>query len=178
MPQDFGFKLVTLDAGDGPVNAVMDTSGRVITAEQMDSIRQRQETDLAQVTDLRDKLAAGDATATAQVVSQYKDGLTRQLTVLDKQKTDAAATLAKLEANDAPTVADVVKRMADQVGRRVEMVTAARDRSVEVLAQIAPDGVGVVVKPVGPAPVTPATPAVPAATPATPVETPAATPVG
>ena len=162
MPQDFGFKVVTLDEGDGPVRAIKDASGRIVTAEQVDAIRQRQEADVAQISDLRDKLVAGDTAATAQIVGQVKDSLTRQLAMLDKQKADTTATLAKLEAGDPAATADVVKRMTEQLARRVDMVTAARDRSVQMLAEVAPAGVDMSAKPT---PVTPATPAV-SATPA------------
>lgn len=137
MPQDFGFKVVTLDEGNGPVKAIKDASGRIVTAEQVDAIRQKQEADLAQVTDLRDKLVAGDTAATAQIVGQVKDGLTRQLAMLDKQKADTAATLAKLDANDAAAVSDVVKRMTEQLSRRIELVAASRDRSVQMLSEVA-----------------------------------------
>lgn len=155
MPQDFGFKVVTIDEGDGPVKAIKDAGGRIVTAEQVDAIRQKQEADVAQISDLRDKLVAGDVTATAQIVGQVKDSLARQLAMLDKQKADTAATLAKLEARDATATADVVKRMTEQLSRRVDMVTAARDRSAQMLTEVAPAGVGI-----KPTPVTPATPAV------------------
>lgn len=157
MPQDFGFKVVTLDEGDGPVKAIKDAGGRIVTAEQVDAIRQKQESDLTQISDLHDKLVAGDVTATAQIVGQVKDSLARQLAMLDKQKADTAATLAKLEAGDQAATADVVKRMTEQLSRRVDMVAAARDRSVQMLTEVAPAGVGVGIKPT---PVTPATPAV------------------
>ena len=165
MPQDFGFKVVTLDEGDGPVKAIKDAGGRIVTAEQVDAIRQKQEADVAQISDLRDKLVAGDAAATAQIVGQVKDSLSRQLAMLDKQKADTAATLAKLEAGDATATADVVKRMTEQLARRVDLVAAARDRSVQMLAEVAPAGLGGGVKTIDPAPVTPAAPATPAATP-------------
>lgn len=163
MPQDFGFKVVTIDEGDGPVKAVKDAGGRIVTAEQVDTIRQKQEADMAQISDLRDKLVAGDPTAKAQIVGQVKDSLTRQLAMLDKQKTDTAATLAKLEAGDVAATADVVDRMTKQLGRRVDLVIAARDRSVQMLSEVAPGGVDGNTKS---KPVTPVTPATPAITPA------------
>lgn len=155
MPQDFGFKVVTLDEGNGPIKAIKDAGGRIISAEQVDTIRQKQEKDLTQISDLRDKLVAGDAAATAQIVGQVKDGLARQLALFDKQKADTAAALAKLQANDQAAVADVVKRMTAQLTRRVDMVAAARDRSVQMLAEITPP----------PAAATPTVPATPAAAP-------------
>lgn len=139
MPQDFGFKIVTLDEGAGPVKAVRDASGRIVTAEQLDAIRERQETELAQVTDLRDRLAAGDAAAVGQATGQVRDGLERQVVMLEKQKADAAAALAKLQANDTAAVADVVRRTLEQLTRRVEMLAASRDRSAAMLAELAPD---------------------------------------
>lgn len=157
MPQDFGFKVVTIDEGDGPVKAIKDAGGRIVTAEQVDAIRQKQEADAAQISDLRDRLVAGDVTATAQIVGQVKDSLARQLAMFDKQKADTAATLAKLEAGDQAATSEVIKRMTEQLARRVDMVMAARDRSVQMLTEVAPAGVGVSVKPT---PVKPATPAV------------------
>jgi len=170
MPQDFGFKVVTLDEGDGPVKAIKDASGRIVTADQVDAMRQKQEADLAQATDLHDKLAAGDPAATAQIVSQVKDNLTRQLAMLDKQKADMTATLAKLEAGDQAATADAVQRMTDQLSRRASLFAAARDRSVQMLTEVAPAGVGVVVTPVTPVPAVKVTPATSdtSATPATP----------
>ena len=155
MPQNFGFKVVTLDEGDGPVKAVKDAGGRIVTAGQMEAIRRKQEADLVQVTHLRDKLVAGDAAATAQIVGQVKDSLTRQLALLEKQKADTAATLAKLEAGDQAATADVVTRMTEQLGRRVDMITAAQDRSVQMLTEVAGAGGGIKTNPG-----TPATPAV------------------
>ena len=155
MAQDFGFKVVTLDEGDGPVKVIKDAGGRLITAEQMATIRQKQDADVIQATDLRDKLVAGDAAATAQVVGQVKDGLSRQLALFDRQKADTAATLARLEASDPAAVGDVIKRMTDQLNQRVDMATAARDRSDQMLTQVAAASVG---KSIDAAPATPAAP--------------------
>ena len=172
MPQDFGFKVVTLDEGDGPVKAIKDPSGRIVTADQVDALRQKQEADLAQATDLHDKLVAGDAAATTQIVGQVKDNLTRQLAMLDKQKADMTATLAKLEAGDPTATAAAVQRMTDQLSRRAEMFTAARDRSVQMLAEVAPAGVGIGIKPVTPVPAAEVSPVALETTPATPATAP------
>lgn len=137
MRQDVGFKVVTIDEGDGPVRAIKDPGGRIMTTEQVDAIRQKQEADLAQATDVRSKLLAKDLAATEQVVAQVRDGLARQIAALDRQRVDLTAALGKLEAGNEAAIADVVKRTADQLARRIDWIGAARDRSVQVLDQVA-----------------------------------------
>lgn len=137
MPQEIGFKVVTIDEGDGPIKAIKDPGGRIMTTEQVDAIRQKQEADLAQATAARSNLLAQDRAATDQVVAQVKDGLTRQIAALDRQKADLTAALSKLEAKDEATIADVVKRTTDQLARRIDWIAAARDRSAQVLDQVA-----------------------------------------
>lgn len=137
MPQEQGFKVVTIDEGNGPIKAIKDPGGRLMTSEQVEIIRQKQDADLAQANETRTKLLAKNRSATEQVVTQVKDGLVRQIAALDRQRADLAAALAKLEAKDESTIADVVKRSADQLARRIDWIGAARDRSVQVLDQVA-----------------------------------------
>ena len=134
-------KVVTVDEGGGPVKAVKDPGGRILSRDQMATLRDKQQADLEQVTQLRDKLTASDAAATADMVGQFKDRLTLQLAMLERQKTEMQATLAKLEANDAKTVATVVGQMVQRLNRQAEGMATARDRSVALLAELdATDG--------------------------------------
>ena len=79
-------KIVTIDEGDGPVKVVKDPGGRVITKEQVTKIRDKQQTDLQKVIDLRDKLQAGDAAAVAEVTGQVKDRVAKRLVLLARQQ--------------------------------------------------------------------------------------------
>lgn len=144
-------KVVTVDEGDGPVKAVKDAGGRILSRDQVAAIRDKQQTDLEQVTQLRDKLSAGDTATTTDMVAQFKDRLNLQLAMLDRQKTQTQETLAKLEAGDAKTVSTVIGQMVQRLSRQVEGMGAARDRSAALLTQL-DDATG-------------------AATPATPVKT-------
>ena len=136
MRQQDEAKVVTVDEGDGPVKLVKDTGGRLLSREQMTLVRDRQQADLDQATELHGKLTAGDAAATTDVIGQVKDRSTRQLTMMDRQKTELQATLAKLEAGDAPTVKTMVGQMVQRLARRVELATQARDRSAALLAEL------------------------------------------
>ena len=136
MSNDNGLKTVTVDEGSGPVKAVKDSAGRILTREQVAAIRDKQQADLDQITQLHGKLAAGDVAATTDVVAKFKDRLTLQLAMLDRQKAQTQDMLAKLNAGDAPTVSKVVGQMTQQLGRRVEMQTAARDKSAALLTQL------------------------------------------
>ena len=136
MRQQDEAKVVTVDEGDGPVKLVKDTGGRLLSREQMTLVRDRQQADLDQATELHGKLTAGDAAATTDVIGQVKDRITLQLTMMDRQKTELQATLAKLEAGDAPTVKTMVGQMVQRLARRVELATQARDRSAALLAEL------------------------------------------
>ena len=129
-------KVVTVDEGSGPVKAVKDPSGRLLSREQMAMVREKQQADLEQVTQLRDKLTANDAAATADMVGQFKDRLSLQLAMLDRQKAQMQDTLAKLEAADAKTVSTVVGQMVQRLSRQAEGMATARDRSVTLLAEL------------------------------------------
>ncbi|MFB3894442.1 MAG: hypothetical protein ACE15C_20770 [Phycisphaerae bacterium] len=134
-------KVVTVDEGDGPVKLVKDIGGRLLTREQMTLVRDRQQADLDQATDLHGKLTAGDPAATADVVGQVKDRIALQLAMMDRQKAELQATLAKLEAGDAGTVKTMVGQMIQRLARRAELATQARDRSTALLAELdAPGG--------------------------------------
>ncbi|HOQ61986.1 MAG TPA: hypothetical protein PKZ08_15275 [Vicinamibacterales bacterium] len=136
MRQQDEAKVVTVDEGDGPVKLVKDTGGRLLSREQMTLVRDRQQADLDQATELHGKLTAGDAAATTDVIGQVKDRITLQLTMMDRQKTELQATLAKLEAGDAGTVKTMVGQMVQRLARRVELATQARDRSASLLAEL------------------------------------------
>jgi len=136
MRQQDEAKVVTVDEGDGPVKLVKDTGGRLLSREQMTLVRDRQQADLDQATELHGKLTAGDAAATTDVIGQVKDRITLQLTMMDRQKTELQATLAKLEAGDAPTVKTMVGQMVQRLARRVELATQARDRSAALLVEL------------------------------------------
>ena len=136
MRQQDEAKVVTVDEGDGPVKLVKDTGGRLLSREQMTLVRDRQQADLDQATELHGKLTAGDAAATTDVIGQVKDRITLQLTMMDRQKTELQATLAKLEAGDAGTVKTMVGQMVQRLARRVELATQARDRSAALLVEL------------------------------------------
>jgi hypothetical protein len=129
-------KIVTVDDGGGPVKAAKDSYGRLLTREQVQTIRDRQQADLDQVTQARDKLADHDEAATAGVVRQFKDRLAVQMTMIDRQKAQMQETLAKLEAGDSKTVETVVGQMVQQLATRVATLTQARDGSDALLAQL------------------------------------------
>ena len=129
-------KIVTVDDGGGPVKAAKDSYGRLLTREQVQTIRDRQQADLDQVTQARDKLADHDDAATVGVVRQFKDRLAVQMTMIDRQKAQMQETLAKLEAGDSKTVETVVGQMVQQLATRVATLTQARDGSDALLAQL------------------------------------------
>jgi len=134
-------KIVTVDEGQGPVQAVKDSSGRILTREQVATIRDRQQADLEKISALKDKLAAGDAAATAEAVGQVKDRLSQRLAMMDRQKAELQGTLARLNAGDGQAIADVVGRTARQLGQRAETIARSRDRSAALLAELdAPAG--------------------------------------
>jgi hypothetical protein len=133
-------KVVTVDEGDGPVKLVKDIGGRLLTREQVVMVRDRQQADLDQATQLRGKLAAGEPAATAEVVGQIKDRINLQLAMMERQKAELQGTLAKLEAGDAATVKTMVGQMVQRLDRRAELATQARDRSTALLAEL--DGTG------------------------------------
>ena len=129
-------KIVTVDDGGGPVKAAKDSYGRLLTREQVQTIRDRQQADLDQVTQARDKLADHDEAATVGVVRQFKDRLAVQMTMIDRQKAQMQETLVKLEAGDSKTVETVVGQMVQQLATRVATLTQARDGSDALLAQL------------------------------------------
>ena len=129
-------KIVTVDDGGGPVKAAKDSYGRLLTREQVQTIRDRQQADIDQVTQARDKLAANDEAARADVVRQFKDRLAVQMTMLDRQKAQTQETLAKLEAGDAKIVASVIDQMVQQLTNRADSITQARNASDALLAEL------------------------------------------
>jgi len=129
-------KVVTIDEGNGPVKVVKDPGGRVITKEQLGKIRDKQQADLQKVTDLRDKLWAGDAAAVAEVTGQIKDRAAKRLVLLARQQKELEQQRSKLEAGDAQTTDEVVHRMVGRLARRIERITASRDRSDALLAEL------------------------------------------
>jgi len=129
-------KIVTVDDGNGPVKAVKDAAGRLLTKEHVKALRDKQQAELDEVTRVRDKLSVNDAATKAEIVGQFKDRLAVQLTVLDRQKTQMQETLAKLEAGDAQTVASVVGQMQQQLTRRADGLTQARHASDALLAEL------------------------------------------
>lgn len=134
-------KIVTVDDGNGPVKAVKDAAGRLLSKEQVKAMRDKQQAELDQVTQVRDKLSANDAATKTEVVGQFKDRLAVQMTMLDRQKSQMQDTLAKLDTGDAKTVATVVTQLVQQLSGRVEGIRQARDRSDALLAELdAADG--------------------------------------
>ena len=129
-------KIVTVDDGNGPVKAVKDASGRLLSKEQVKALRDKHQADLDQVTQMRDKLAANDAATKTDVVGQFKDRLAVQLTMLDRQKAQMQDTLTKLNAGDAQTVTTVVGQMVQRLSRQAEGMAKARDRSAALLAEL------------------------------------------
>ncbi len=129
-------KIVTVDDGNGPVKAVKDAAGRLLSKEHVKALRDKQQAELDQATQTRDKLAANDAATRTDVVGQFKDRLAVQMTMLDRQKSQMQDTLAKLDAGDAKTVAAVVAQMVQQLSRRVEGIQQARDASDALLKQL------------------------------------------
>lgn len=135
-------KIVTVDDGNGPVKAVKDAAGRLLTKEHITALRDKQQAELDQVTQVRDKLAANDSATKTEVVGQFKDRLAVQMTMIDRQKAQMQDTLAKLDAGDAKTVATVVTQMVQQLSGRVEGIKQARDRSDALLAELESDDGG------------------------------------
>ena len=136
MQRDDGAKVVTVDEGSGPVKVVKAPGGRLVTRDQVDAARQKQEADLGQVTQMRDRLVAGDADATAQVVAQVRDNLQRRAGALARQKEQLDQTLAKLKAGDAQATAQIVGQMVHRLSRRAQLVAAAKDRSAALLVEL------------------------------------------
>ena len=133
-------KIVTVDDGNGPVKALRDGAGRLLSREQVQAGRDKQDADLRQVTQLREKLASDDAEAKADVVAQVKGRLAVQLAMLERQKAQLQETLAKLEAGDAKAVAAVVSQAVQQLARRAEGLKQAQTRTDTLLAQLDPVG--------------------------------------
>jgi hypothetical protein len=129
-------KIVTVDDGNGPVKAVKDGAGRLLSKEHVKALRDKQQAELDQVTQVRDKLAANDATTKTDIVGQFKDRMAVQMTMMDRQKSQMQDTLAKLDAGDAKTVASVVSQMVQQLSRRVEGIQQARNQSDALLAEL------------------------------------------
>jgi hypothetical protein len=129
-------KIVTVDDGSGPVKAAKDAYGRLLSKEQVKALRDKHQGDLDQVTQVRDKLAANDEAAKATAVSQFKDRMAVQLTMMDRQKAQMQETLAKLDAGDGKTIDTVVGQMAQQLSNRIEGLTQARDNAVALLAEL------------------------------------------
>ncbi len=129
-------KIVTVDDGNGPVKAVKDAAGRLLSKEHVKALRDKQQAEIDQVTQVRDKLEANDAGAKADVVAQFKDRLAVQLTMLDRQKAQMQETLAKLDAGDAKTVASVIGQMLQQLTHRADNITQARNASDALLAEL------------------------------------------
>lgn len=129
-------KIVTVDDGNGPVKAVKDAAGRLLSKEHVKALRDKQQTELDQFKQVRDKLAADDAAAKADVVAQFKDRLAVQMTMIDRQKAQMQETLAKLDAGDAKTVASVIGQMVQQLTHRADSITQARDASDTLLAEL------------------------------------------
>lgn len=136
MPGFEDAKVVTIDEGDGPIKVVKDSSGRLITKEQLTLIRDKQQADLTKVTELRDKLAAEDPAAVAEITGQVKDQVEKRLAILRRQQTELEAKRAKLEAKDAEVTAEVVGRMVQRLTRRAERTQQARERSDALLSQL------------------------------------------
>jgi hypothetical protein len=129
-------KIVTVDDGSGPVKAAKDASGRLLSKEQVKALRDKHQADLDQATQVRDKLAANDEAAKADVVGQFKDRLAVQMIMLDRQKAQMQETLTKLDAGDGKTVDTVVGQMAQQLSHRVENLKQARDNAEALLSEL------------------------------------------
>lgn len=140
--------VVTVDDGTGPVAALKDANGRILTADQIQLIRDKQDADTAKVTQIKDQLVAGDSATTDLIVSQTRDELNRRLAMLERQRSEIQFTLDKLKAGDPTTTQDVVSRMVDRLTRRATLMTDARNRSDQLLTQVG--------KTVGATPVQPA----------------------
>ena len=135
MPKDDA-KVVTVDEGSGPVKVVKAPGGQILTKEQVALIRDKQQADLDKVTQLRDKLAASDAQAVAEIVGQVKDQLAQRVAMLDRQKAELETKRAKLEARDSTVTNEIVGRMVDRLSRRAERTAQARDRSAALLDEL------------------------------------------
>jgi len=64
-------KIVTVDDGNGPVKAVKDAAGRLLSKEHVKALRDKQQAELDQVTQVRDKLSANDAATKTDIVGQF-----------------------------------------------------------------------------------------------------------
>lgn len=131
--------IVTVDDGTGPVKALKDSLGRIITAEEVRQLHERQRVDHAGLIALRDKLVANDAEATAQLVDQVKRQTSQRLGLIERQKAQMQETLAKLEARDAATVQGIADQMARRLGHRADRLAQVRDRTATLLAQLQAD---------------------------------------
>jgi hypothetical protein len=128
--------IVSFDEGSGPVLAIKDATGRLITGEQIELGRQHQQTEFTQVATLKDKLAAGDAATVELILGQMRDELTRRLTLLDQQRSELSRTLEKLTAREEQTVRNVLAQMNQRLERRVTLMQGSLDRSDAILTQL------------------------------------------
>ena len=136
MPERENPKVVTIDEGDGPVKVVKDHGDRIITKEQVGKIREKQQADLQKVTELRNKLQAGDRTATAEVAGEVKDQVARRLVLLARQQDELQRQQSNLETGDAKTTDEVVRQMIHRLSRRIERLTDAQGRLDALLARL------------------------------------------
>jgi len=129
-------QVVTLGDGDDRAKAVRDSAGRIWTREQMHALRNQQQAEIDQVTQLRDKLAANDAAAQAEIVGLFKDRLAVCLAAMARQANQMQEMRAKLEAGDAQTVASVVGQMQKQLAYRVDRLVRTRQEIDALLAAL------------------------------------------
>jgi hypothetical protein len=128
--------IVSFDEGSGPMLAIKDATGRLITAEQMQLGRQHQEAEFTQVAGLKDKLTAGDAATIELVLGQMRDELSRRLAMLDQQRSELSRTFEKLTAREEQTVRNVLSQMKQRLERRVTLMQGSLDRSDAILTQL------------------------------------------
>jgi hypothetical protein len=128
--------IVSLDEGSGPVLAVKDAGGRLMTAEQIQLGRQRQFDSYSQVAALQDKLTAGDAATVELVLGQMHDEMTRRLSLLDSQRQELSTTLNKLASRDDQIVRNLLAQMNQRLTQRVSIMQGSLDRSDAILAQL------------------------------------------
>jgi hypothetical protein len=146
--------IVSFDEGSGPVLAIKDATGRLITGEQIQLGRKHQEAEFTQVAMLKDKLTAGDAATIELVLGQMRDELTRRLAMLDQQRSELSRTLEKLTAREEQTVRNVLAQMKQRLERRVTLMQGALDRSGAILTQLKAAKLGAVPIVAKPAPQT------------------------
>jgi hypothetical protein len=128
--------IVSFDEGNGPVLAVKDTAGRIITSEQIELGRRHQQDAYTQVATLREKLTAGDAATVELILGQMRDELTRRLSMLERQRDDLKSTLDKLAVREEQTVRNVLAQMNQRLEQRVTLMQGSLDRSDAILGQI------------------------------------------